>query len=65
MARRGELEPSSERAERRRKVKTEQRVVEMVTEVMRPLITTGESLESVREGLVFSEAYKGRTYSSV
>ena len=63
MARRGELESSSESAERRRNDKTEQRLVEMVTEAMRPLITMGESLESVREGLVFSDAYKGRTYN--
>lgn len=36
MAWSGGLEPSSERVERMRKVKMEQRAVEIVTDVMRP-----------------------------
>lgn len=61
MTRSGELDASLERVVRMRKVKAEQRPVEMVTEVMRARITTGESLDKVGDGLVRSEAYRGRT----
>ena len=61
MACRAELDSFSESAERTRKVTTEQRAVEMETEVMRPRITMGESLDKVRDGLVSFEAYRGRT----
>ena len=65
MARRGVLESSSESAQRRRRVEMEQRAVEMETEAMRPRMTTGESLDRTRDGLVSLKAYRGRTYSRV
>jgi hypothetical protein len=46
-------------------VKIEQRVVDIVTALMRARITSGESLDRVGDGLVLWDAYRGRTYTNV